>query len=100
MNALLAPHSLTELSATVSNTTLRSNDERLMTSRTSVVAVCCSNASLRSSVRWRNSLSRRAFSIAITAWSANVVVSFDLLVGKRTDILASHEEDTDQFVPL
>ena len=27
------------------------------------------------SVRWRSSLSRRVFSIAMTAWSANVVTS-------------------------
>ena len=44
---------------------------------TSDVAVCCSNASvrsavrwLRSSVRWRSSLSRRVFSMAMTAWAA------------------------------
>ena len=37
---------------------------------TSDVAVCWSNASPRSSVRWRNSLSSRAFSMAMTAWAA------------------------------
>jgi hypothetical protein len=51
---------LTELSATVSNIALRSNAERLITSSTFDVAVCCSSDS-------RNSLSSRAFSIAITA---------------------------------
>ena len=38
---------------------------------TSEVAVCCSNASPRSVVRWRSSLSNRAFSMAMTAWAAN-----------------------------
>ena len=33
----------------------------------SLVAVCCSSDSLRSSVRWRSSLSSRVFSMAITA---------------------------------
>ena len=41
-----------------------------MTLSTSAVAVCCCSDSPRSAVRWRNSLSSRAFSIAITAWSA------------------------------
>ena len=41
----------------------RSNAERLMTLRTSAVAVCRSSASLVS-------LNSRAFSIAITAWLA------------------------------
>jgi hypothetical protein len=35
------------------------NAERLMTLRTSAVAVCCCSDSRRSSVRWRNSLSSR-----------------------------------------
>ena len=38
-----------------------------MTLSTSEVAVCCSNDSLRSVVRWRNSLSSRVFSMAMTA---------------------------------
>ena len=41
--------------------------EREITCRTSEVAVCRSSASLRSSVLWRSSLSRRVFSIAMTA---------------------------------
>jgi hypothetical protein len=40
-----APHSLTELSITASNTARRSNAERLMTSSTFDVAVCCSSDS-------------------------------------------------------
>ena len=43
---------------------------RLITRSTSEVAVCCSSASERSSVRWRSSLSRRVFSMAMTAWAA------------------------------
>jgi hypothetical protein len=31
------------------------------------VALCCSNASVRSVVRWRSSFSNRAFSMAMTA---------------------------------
>ena len=38
-----------------------------LTCSTSDVAVCCSSASERSSVRWRSSLSSRVFSIPITA---------------------------------
>ena len=41
-----------------------------MTLSTSDVAVCCSSASERSSVRWRSSLSSRVFSMAMTACAA------------------------------
>ena len=53
------------LSRILSNTGAVSATELLMTCSTSAVAVCCSSASLVS-------LNRRAFWIAITAWSANV----------------------------
>ena len=43
-----------------------------ITRRISAVEVCCSRASVRSAFRVWSSLSRRAFSIAIDAWSANV----------------------------
>ncbi len=43
-----------------------------MTLSTSAVAVCCSSDSVRSSVRWRNSLNRRVFSMAMTACAAKV----------------------------
>ena len=49
---------------------LNSPGELEMTFRTSEVAVCCSSASERSSVRWRSSLSSRVFSMAMTAWAA------------------------------
>ena len=38
----------------------------------SPVAVCCSSASVRSALRASSSLNSRTFSIAMTAWSANV----------------------------
>ena len=46
-----------------------------MTLSTSAVAVCCCSDSVRSSVRWRSSLSSRVFSMAITAWAAKFVTS-------------------------
>ena len=51
-----------------SNTGWTSSGEAAMTLRISAVAVCRSSASLVS-------LSRRTFSIAITAWSAKVRIS-------------------------
>ena len=59
--------------------------ELLMTCSTSEVAVCCSNASARSLVRWRSSLSNRAFSMAMTAWAAKFFTrSICLSVKSRT----------------
>ena len=52
----------------VSSTARRSKAERLITFSTSAVAVCCCRD-------LRSSLSSRAFSMAITAWSAKVVTS-------------------------
>ena len=46
-----------------------------MTCSTSEVAVCCSSDSVSSCVRCCSASNKRAFSIAITAWSANVVTS-------------------------
>ena len=43
-----------------------------MTRRISAVAVCCSSASVSSRLRASSSVNSRAFSIAITAWSAKV----------------------------
>ena len=66
-----------------------------MTCSTSEVAVCCSNDSvssavrwLRSVVRWRSSFSSRAFSMAMAAWAAKLCNQRDLLVGKGTHFLA------------
>ena len=44
----------------------------LITRRMSLVAVCCSSASVRARLRDPSSLKSRTFSIAITAWSAKV----------------------------
>ena len=49
--------------------------ELLIVCNISAVAVCCSSDSERSSVRWRSSLSSRAFSMAMTAWAAKLASS-------------------------
>ena len=54
----------------------RRSASSLITCSTSAVAVCCSSASLVS-------LNRRAFWIAITAWSAKVLQQRELLVAER-----------------
>src|SRR5262249_17109548 len=61
---LANPHRFARM---ISNTGCRLPDELDITCSTSDVAVCCSSASLKSSVRWRSSLSRRVFSIAMMA---------------------------------
>ena len=48
----------------------------------------------------RSSLSSRAFSIAMTAWSAKVVDQLDLLVGERPDLLAVDDDRADQLIFL
>ena len=70
-----APQSRAAVSATVSSTGCTSAVERLMTLSTSLVAVWYSSDSWRSRVRAYNSPSSRAFSIAMTAWSAKVRTS-------------------------
>ena len=74
------------------NTGSSSPGEPEMTCSTSEVAVCCSNASLRSVVRWRSSLSSRAFSMAMTAWAAKFCDQLDLFVGEGTNLLAVDAE--------
>ena len=59
----------------VSKTGTKSPGELEITRNTSDVAVCCSSASLRSSVRCRSSLSSRAFSMAMTACVAKFVTN-------------------------
>ena len=59
----------------MSSTGCTSAVERLMTLSTSLVAVWYSSDSSRSRVRACNSPSSRAFSIAMTAWSAKVRTS-------------------------
>ena len=60
MTAISASHSRAADSTSVSSTACRSKVERLMTLSTSAVAVCCCSDS-------RSSLSRRVFSMAMTA---------------------------------
>jgi hypothetical protein len=64
-----------EFSSIAWNTGPSSPGKLEITPSTSDVAVCCSSASERSSVRCRSSLSRRVFSMAITAWAAKFVKS-------------------------
>ena len=71
-----ASQSLTLLDTIVSKTGWTSVGELLMTPRISLVAVCCSSASVRSLLRASSSLNRRTFSMAITAWSAKVSISW------------------------
>ena len=63
----------------------RSVGELLMTRRISLVAVCCSSASVSSRLRASSSWNRRAFSMAITAWSAKVWSSAICPVGEGLD---------------
>ncbi len=75
MSARSASHSRTAFSASVSNTGWRSNVDRPITLRSSLVAVCCSSATRSSLLRAFSSVNRRTFSSAMTAWSANVCSS-------------------------
>ena len=61
--------------ATVSSTGCMSVGELAITPKISLVAVCCSNASVRSRLRSSNSLNNRTFSMAMTAWSAKILRS-------------------------
>src|SRR6266487_3163886 len=63
MNALSASQRRAADPTSVSSTACKSNVDRLMTLSTSAVAVCCCSDS-------RSSLSRRTFSMAMTAWLA------------------------------
>ena len=54
-----------------------------MAPSTSEVAVCCSSASDNSRVRACSSSNSRTFSIAMTAWSANVWSRSDLSLGEE-----------------
>ena len=87
-------------SSIVWNTGVSSPGELEMTRSTSEVAVCCSSASLRSSVRWRSSLSRRVFSMAMTAWRGEILNQLDLLVGEWADLLPVNSDGADQPVFL
>ena len=85
-----ASHSRIAFSSIASNTGARSPGEALMTCNTSAVAVCCSSAS-------RVSVISRAFSIAITAWSAKVLHQLDLAFGEGLDSRARERDDADRL---
>ena len=78
-------------STRVCSTALRSKVERLMTLSTSAVAVCCCSDS-------RSSLSRRAFSMAMTAWSAKFVSRSICLLGEGAHLLPVDGESANQLV--
>ncbi len=60
-----------------------------ITRRTSLVAVCCSSASVTSLLRASSSWNKRTFSMAITAWSAKVLTnSICLSVNGLTSFLS------------
>ena len=75
MAAMSASQSCAADSVSVSRTDCRSNVERLIVLSTSAVAFCRSSDSLSSRLRACTSSNKRTFSIAITAWSANVSIS-------------------------
>ena len=64
-----------------------------MTLSTSAVAVCCCSD-------LRSSLSRRVFSMAMTAWRGEVRDQLDLLVGEWPHLLAIDGDRADQLVLL
>src|SRR5262249_9439076 len=82
-------------STSVCSTDLRSKVERLIILSTSAVAVCCRRDSLSSSVRACTSSNSRTFSIAITAWSANVVTSSICLLVNGSGTLSCHHDHPD-----
>ena len=82
------------------NTGSSSPGELEMTFSTSEVAVCCSSDSVRSSVRWRSSLSSRVFSMAMTAWAAKFWTSSICLSVNGPDLLAIDIDRADQLVIL
>src|SRR6266513_2715763 len=86
MNARSASHSRTAFSASVSKTGWRSNVDRPITLSSSLVAVCCSRATLSSLLRASSSVNRRTFSMAMTAWSAKVFSSSTCVSAKYPGI--------------
>ena len=66
--------------------------DRPITLSSSLVAVCCSSATRSSLLRVSSSVNRRTFSMAMTAWSAKVSRSCDLLVGEGARPPASDQD--------
>ena len=87
------------LARSASKTGCRSVGERQMTRRISLVAVCCSSASVRSALRAWSSLNRRTFSMAITAWSAKVWSSAICRVGEGPDLRPAEHDRADAARP-
>ena len=83
------PRCLTAVATMASNTGCTSVGELLMTRRMSALAVWCASASCVS-------LNSRTFSIAITAWSANVREQRHLLVRQRARLGGRHRDDADR----
>src|SRR5215469_6171355 len=78
----------------VASTVSRSSEE--LTARNTSSSACSSATErVSSSVRVCNSASSRAFSIAMTAWSAKVRTSFDLSLGERLDPLPTEIDRAD-----
>ncbi len=68
-----------------SNTGCTFVGELEITRRISLVAVCCSSASVREAFLAWSSVSSRAFSMAMAAWSAKVSIrAISLSVNART----------------
>ena len=93
--AISASHRCAADSTSVLRTLLRSKVERLMTLSTSAVAVCCCS----NSISLRSSLSRRVFSMAMTA-CGKVLNQLDLLVRERPNYLAVNYKRTDEIAIL
>ena len=66
-----------------------------MTRRISLVAVCCSRASVVSRFR-SSSVNSRTFSIAITAWAAKVWSSA-ICVSEKGDLPLGHRDGADRI---
>ena len=92
----LASQSCVAFASIASNTGSSSPGELEITCSTSEVAVCCSSASDSSRVRACTSSNSRTFSIAITAWSANVVTSSICFIGERPHLESRQYDHTDR----
>ena len=96
----LAPQMRTAFSSIASNTGTSSPGELDMTFSTSEVAVCCSSDSVKSSVRWRNSLKQPRVFDRDNGLRGEIGNKLDLLVGERSNFLTIDNNDADQTVDL
>ena len=93
----LAPHRLVAVSMRLSKTSCSSNCERLMIFSTSAVAVCCSNASVRSFGALTQFVEQPRVLDGDDGLRGEVRDQLDLLVGERTHFLAGQDECTNHF---